>query len=67
MKKNIIKRVKVVSNIEEIKNKTKKLAELLNEANSIIAELAEKGIEAEIEVGEAQHEQHKIPSCESLN
>ena len=65
MKKKIVKRVKVVSNIEEIKNKTKKLAELLNEANSIIAELAEKGIEAEIEVGEGRHEE--IPKSASLN
>ena len=65
MKKNIVKRVKVVSNIEEIKAKTKKLAELINEANSIIADLGKKGIEAEIAVEERRHEE--IPESTSLN
>lgn len=49
-KKEIIKEVNVVSNINEIEKKLTELSELIKKANSIIEELAETGLKVELEI-----------------
>lgn len=46
----ITKSIKIVSNIEETRKKVEELADLINKANSIIEELADKGIKVEITI-----------------
>lgn len=49
-KKEIIKEVNVVSNINEIEKKLTELSELIKKANSTIEELAEIGLKVELEI-----------------
>lgn len=49
-KKEIIKEVNVVSNINEIEKKLTELSELIKKANSQIEELAEIGLKVELEI-----------------
>lgn len=46
--KEITKTVKIDSNIEEMQKRVEELADLINKANSIIKELADKGLKVEI-------------------
>lgn len=46
----ITKSIKIVANIEETRKKVEELADLINKANSIIEELAKKGLEVKLEV-----------------
>lgn len=46
----ITKSIKIVSNIAETRKKVEELADLINKANSVIEELAKKGLEVELEV-----------------
>lgn len=46
----ITKSIKIVSNMEETLKKIEELAILINKANSIIEELAKKGLEVKLEV-----------------
>lgn len=48
--KEITKTLKIDSNIEEIQKRVEELADLINKANSIIEELAKKGLEVKLEV-----------------
>ena len=48
--KEITKTLKIDSNIEEIQMGVEELADLINKANSIIEELAKKGLEVKLEV-----------------
>ena len=46
----VTKSIKIVSNIEETRKKVEELADLINKANSIIEEMAKKGLEVKLEV-----------------
>lgn len=48
--KEITKTLKIDSNIEEIQMRVEELADLINKANSIIEELAKKGLEVKLEI-----------------
>lgn len=48
--KEITKSIKVATNIVETRKKVEELADLINKANSIIEELAKKGLEVKLEV-----------------
>lgn len=50
VKKEIIKKVNAVTNINEVEKNLSKLSELIKKANSIIEELAETGLKVELEI-----------------
>lgn len=50
VKKEIIKKVNVVTNTSEVEKKLVELSELINKANSVIEELAETGLKVELKI-----------------